>query len=139
MGYLDGKGLEQVWNKATQGFAGKGTVYTKAETDAAVSAAVGQAVVGIYKVKGSVTFANLPTTEIQEGYVYNITDGFTADNTFVESEQGKKYPAGTNVVYTEAGWDAMAGVYDFSDFMMKSDLEDITAAEIDAICVIPEV
>jgi len=138
MGFLDQKGLEQVWGKATQSFAGKGTVYTKDETDAAVSTAIGQAVSGIYKVKGSVAFADLPTTEMKEGYVYNITDEFTADNTFVESEQGKKYPAGTNIVYTEAGWDAMAGIYDFSDFMMKSDLEDITAAEIDAICVIPE-
>lgn len=137
MGYLDGKGLEQVWDKATDSFAAKDTTYTKTETDAAINSAVGQAVTGIYKIKGSVAFAALPTTGMQEGHVYNITDTFTADNTFVESERGKKYPAGTNVVYTESGWDAMAGVYDFTDFLKKTDLEDITTEEINAICVMP--
>ena len=138
MGYLDKTGLTQVWSKAGDSFEKKGTAYTKAETDAAIESAVGQAVAGIYKVKGSVAFADLPAGGMQEGYVYNITDAFTAGNTFVENERGKKYPAGTNVVYTEQGWDAMAGVYDFTEFVMKSDLEDITEEEINAICVIPE-
>lgn len=83
-------------------------------------------------------FADLPISGMSEGHVYNVTDAFTAGDTFVESERGKAYPAGTNVVYTESGWDAMAGVYDFSDFMMKSDLEEITEAEINEICVMPE-
>ena len=122
------KGIRTGMGQSNTRLCRKGTVYTKDEANAAVSTAIGQAVAGIYKVKGSVAFADLPTTEMKEGYVYNITDEFTADNTFVESEQGKKYPAGTNIVYTEAGWDAMAGIYDFSDFMMKSDLEDITGS-----------
>ncbi len=100
---------------------------------------MGQAVAGINKVKGSVEFAGLPTTGMSKGHVYNITDVFTADDAFVESERGKEYPAGTNVVYTDNGWDAMAGVYDFTDFVKKSDLEEITEAEINAICVMPEI
>lgn len=138
MGYLDKTGLEQVWSKATDNFEKKGMAYTKSEADSAISTAIGNAIAGIYKVKGSVAFANLPTTGMQEGYVYNVTDAFTGDDTFVENERGKEYPPGTNVVYTEAGWDAMSGVYDFSDFMMKSDLQEITEAEINAICVMPE-
>lgn len=138
MGYLDRTGLEQVWSKATDNFEKKGTAYTKSEADSAINTAIGNAVAGVYKVKGSVAFANLPTTGMQEGYVYNVTDAFVGDDTFVESERGKEYPSGTNIVYTEAGWDAMAGVYDFSDFMMKSDLQEITEAEINAICVMPE-
>lgn len=139
MGYLDKTGLTQVWAKATGSFERKGTAYTKEETDTAISSAVGQAVTGVYKVKGSISFANLPTTGMSEGQVYNITDAFTADDTFVESERGREYPAGTNVVYTDNGWDAMAGVYDFTDFVKKSDLEEITEAEINAICVMPEI
>lgn len=138
MGFLDKKGLEQVWTKATENFERKGTAYTKAETNTAINNAVGQAVTGVYKVKGSVAFANLPADGVSEGYVYNVTDAFTAGSTFVESERGRKYPAGTNVVYTESGWDAMAGVYDFSDFVKKTDIEDITEEEINAICVMPE-
>lgn len=139
MGYLDKTGLQQVWTKAVGSFEKKGTAYTKAEADAAVESVVGQAVAGIYKVKGSVAFAELPASGMLEGHVYNITDAFTAGDTFVESERGKAYPVGTNVVYTESGWDAMAGVYDFTDFVKKTDLEEITEAEINAICVMPEV
>ena len=107
--------------------------YTKTETEAAI-AAIGT----VFKVKGSVAFANLPTADMQEGDVYNVTDDFTTTSSFVEGA-GKEYPAGTNVVYTAAGWDAMAGTYDFSGYMLKSDLVDITEDEINAICVIPPV
>lgn len=107
--------------------------YTKEETDAAINAKV----TGVYKVQGSVAFADLSKQTKEEGYVYNVTDGFTADNTFLEKEQGKKFPAGTNVVYTADGWDAMAGTYDFSGYMLKADLVDITEDEINEICVMP--
>ena len=108
-------------------------VYTRLEVDNAIS----RAVAGVYKFKGSVTFAELPTEGMQEGDTYNIKDAFVTTEVFVETA-GKEYTAGTNISWTENGWDCLAGIYDFSDFMMKSDLEDITAAEIDAICVIPE-
>lgn len=108
--------------------------YTKTETEDAIDAKVASA----YKVKGSVAFADLPTEGMEEGWMYNITDEFTADTTFVATEQGKTYPAGTNVAYTEAGWDAMGGIYDFSDFVKKDDIVALTTEEIAAICKMPE-
>jgi hypothetical protein len=113
--------------------------YTKTETDSAISEAVNNAVSGVYKFKGSVAFSALPTADMKDGDVYNITDGFTTTQAFEEGE-GISYPAGTNVAYVSADgkWDCLAGIYDFSDFVKKSELEDITADEIDAICVINE-
>ena len=87
--------------------------------------------------KGSVAFAELPTEGMQEGDTYNIKDDFVTTEVFVEAA-GKEYTAGTNISWTENGWDCLAGIYDFSEFMMKSDLVDITAEEINAICVMPE-
>lgn len=110
--------------------------YTKTEADTQIENAVKTAVAGVYKVKGSVAFASLPTDAVA-GDVYNITDEFTTTDAFAEGA-GKEYKAGTNVAWTADGkWDCMAGTYDFSGFMMKSDLVDITADEINEICVMP--
>lgn len=56
--------------------------------------------------RGSVTFANLPTTltGAMLGYAYNVSDDFTTTALFVEGA-GKKYSAGTNVVVTNQGDD----------------------------------
>ena len=40
------------------------------------------------------------------GDVYNITNSFTLDE--------EEHTAGTNVVYTENGWDVLAGIFDTS-------------------------
>lgn len=77
--------------------ADKSDTYTKAQVDAKVSS--------VYKVKGSVEFANLPTDNVV-GDVYNVTDDFTLND--------KPYDAGTNVVWTETGWDALSGSFDTS-------------------------
>lgn len=114
----------------------KEETYSRAEADSAINDAVKRAVAGVYVVKGSIAFAELPKSGMEKGFVYNITDAFTTTEAFVEGA-GKEYPAGTNVVYTDAGWDVMAGTYDFSAFMLKSDLVDITEEEIKAICVMP--
>ncbi|MBP5704230.1 MAG: hypothetical protein J6X12_05975 [Paludibacteraceae bacterium] len=107
--------------------------YTKTETDNKISSAIS----GVYKVMGSVTFANIPTAGNVEGYVYNITDAFTTTSDFVEGAD-KEYPAGTNIVYTSSGkWDCLAGIYDFSNYVQTSDLVDITSTEIAEICVMP--
>jgi hypothetical protein len=158
---LDSTGLTQVWGKITDNFETKKNVeskvgakankatslsgygitdaYTKEEADSAISTAVGAALTGIYKFKGSVAFADLPTEDLKDGYVYNITDAFTTTDAFEEGE-GKSYPAGTNVAYVEsdAKWDCLAGIYDFSEFLKSSDIVDITSDEIDAICVISD-
>ena len=79
-------------------------------------------------------FENLPIEGMAAGDVYNISQEFTTDNRFVEGT-GHKYPAGTNVCWTDTGWDAMAGVYDFSGFVKKEALVAITPEEIAAICI----
>ena len=110
--------------------------YTKEEADTQIENAVKTAVAGVYKFKGSVAFADLPA-DAAAGDVYNITDDFTTTDAFKEGA-GKEYTAGTNVAMDDQGkWDCMAGTYDFSEFMMKSDLVDITEEEINAICVMP--
>lgn len=59
---------------------------------------------GAYVFRGSVTFANLPSTLLKSmvGYVYNVSDQFTTDARFVEGS-GKKYAAGTNVAVADVG------------------------------------
>lgn len=114
----------------------KEQTYSKEETESAIDTKVNTAVGGVYKVKGSVAFASIPTEGMVIGDVYNITDAFTASAAFIPSEQGKPYPAGTNIVYTENGWDVMAGTYDFSDFVKKDEITSLTSEEIAAICVI---
>ena len=51
---------------------------------------------------GTIAFAQLPVVTRQAGYMYNIMDDFTTDNTFKEGA-GYTYPAGTNVYYTADG------------------------------------
>lgn len=110
--------------------------YTKSEIDTKIDG-IKTDLSTVYRVKGSVAFADLPTSGMKTGDVYNITTAFTASNVFVTAEQGNEYPAGTNVVYTDKGWDCMAGTFDFSGFATKSELPtDITEAEINTICVL---
>lgn len=118
---LSGYGITDAYTKSE--------TYTQTEVDSAIKSAVA----GVYTVKGAIAFADLPTSGMEEGWVYNITDAFTTTAAFVEGA-GAEYPAGTNVVYTDSGWDAMAGVYDFSAFLTADDIEDLTEAEISAIC-----
>lgn len=76
--------------------ADKSDTYTKAQVDAKLS--------GAYKVKGSSTFEALPKDNNVVGDVYNITNAFNLG--------GKHYDVGTNVVWTEEGWDALSGSFD---------------------------
>lgn len=76
--------------------ADKSDTYTKAQVDAKLS--------GAYKVKGSSTFEALPKDNNVVGDVYNITNAFNLGS--------KHYDAGTNVVWTEDGWDALSGSFD---------------------------
>lgn len=57
-----------------------------------------KSVEGAYVLRGSVTFANLPSvlTKNMRGYTYNVTDAFTTDSRFVEGA-GKEYGPGANV------------------------------------------
>ncbi len=70
---------------------------------------ISQGLQGALMPMGTITFAQLPTVTAQAGYMYNISDGFTTDDTFNEGA-GHECPAGTNVYLTADGkWDCMAG------------------------------
>lgn len=94
-----GTNLQNEINRSTAALAlkaDKSDTYTKAQVDAKLS--------GAYKVKGSSTFETLPKDNNVVGDVYNITNAFNLG--------GKHYDAGTNVVWTEEGWDALSGSFD---------------------------
>lgn len=103
------------------------------QTAAQVQTVVNTAIAGVYRVKGSIAFASLPTTGMVAGDVYNITNAFTTDAKFLEGA-GKSYPAGTNVAYTsDSKWDCLAGDYDLSIYAKSSDIVVVTNAEIDTV------
>lgn len=87
--------------------ADKSDTYTKAQVDAKLS--------GAYKVKGSSTFEALPKDNNVVGDVYNITNAFNLG--------GKHYDAGTNVVWTEDGWDALSGSFDTT--AIEGNIQDV--------------
>lgn len=88
-------------------------------------------VTGVYKPKGTIVFANLPTASASNvGFVYNISDDFTTTAAFVEGA-GKSHKAGANVVCVDEGngtymWDVLAGTIEFN-------VTEITAAEVQAL------
>lgn len=96
--------------------------------------------------KGSLAFANLPTpASTNLGWMWNMSDGFTIDNRFVEYEQGvtKTYPKGTNVYVINDGtaqspsykFDIYQGFIDLSNYATLDDVATLSQAEIEAICV----
>lgn len=87
--------------------ADKSDTYTKAQVDAKLS--------GAYKVKGSSTFENLPTEGNVVGDAYNITNAFDLDD--------KHYDPGTNVVWTEEGWDPLSGSFDTT--AIEGNIQDV--------------
>ena len=58
--------------------------------------------------KGSIPFADIPTTGIREGDMYNITDDFTTDSRFEEGA-GIEVKGGTNIAWNSNNkWDVLA-------------------------------
>lgn len=103
--------------------------YTKTEVDGKLSA--------VYKPAGNTLFANLPTPSASNlGNVYNMTDAFTTDSRFIDSEP-TQYPIGTNVVVVQVEdayyFDVLAGFVDLSGYLEVSDMVAITNQEIDTI------
>lgn len=94
--------------------ADKSDTYTKAQVDAKLS--------GAYKVKGSSTFEALPKDNNVVGDAYNITNAFDLS--------GKHYDAGTNVVWTEDGWDALSGSFGTTAEGSIQEVADNLAQEI---------
>lgn len=79
--------------------ADKKDMYTKDQVD--------EKVASVYKVKGSSAFEDLPTKGNIVGDVYNITNNFILNDI--------EYPFGTNLVWTENGWDTLSGVFDTTE------------------------
>lgn len=84
----------------------------------------------VYKAKGSIAdISALPTPDkAHEGFVYNIENGFTTTDLFVEGA-GKTYSAGTNIVIvnttgTEYKYDVLAGMVDLSNYATKKYVDD---------------
>lgn len=103
--------------------------YTKSEVDGKLSA--------VYKPAGNTLFANLPTPSASNlGNVYNMTDAFTTDSRFIDSEP-TQYPIGTNVVVVQVEdayyFDVLAGFVDLSGYLEVSDMVAITNQEIDTV------
>lgn len=77
----------------------------------------GQAAIGGAVFKGSINFANLPTTGMLNGDWYDIKDAFTTDNRFEEGS-GIACAAGTDVIWVEneSKWNILtpSGVYSFN-------------------------
>lgn len=77
----------------------------------------GQETIGGIVFKGSILFANLPTTGMSNGDAYDIKDAFTTDNRFEEGS-GIACGAGTDIAWIadENKWNILtpAGVYSFN-------------------------
>lgn len=77
----------------------------------------GQETIGGLVFKGSILFANLPTTGMTNGDAYDIKDAFTTDSRFEEGS-GIACGAGTDVVWVanENKWNILtpSGVYSFN-------------------------
>lgn len=110
--------------------ANSADVYTKTQTDDKIKASIS----AVYKPAGSIAFAGLPEPSNDVlGNVYNITDGFTTNDKFVEGA-GKKYPAGTNVaiVSPEADtykFDVLSGEIDLSDYQTSEQIAQTYATK----------
>lgn len=98
------------------GFYTKAGLYTKAEIDALISSVLSYA--------GSVdSFANLPTTGVKVGDVYNVRSEFDLDN--------NHYPAGTNVAAAAVSgntvtWDPLGGSFELT----KASVEEVLTGNI---------
>ena len=103
--------------------------YTKSEVDGKLTS--------VYKPQGSLAFADLPVPSASNlGFVYNVSDAFTTNTSFVDGS-GKAYPAGSNVVVVQSGdsyaYDIQGGFYDLSPYAKTADYTAITNGEIDTI------
>lgn len=80
---------------------------------------------------GTISFSELselPDEMKKAGYMYNISDSFTTNESFKDGAS-HKYPAGTNVYYTIDGyWDCFVGT-----FLTADDFEEITDEYIEEL------
>ena len=114
-------GLSEDFENAVSGIPeGQGSIKSYVDTQ------VSQAISSVYRVKGSVdTYAQLPTTGLTVGDVYNVIAEATVG--------GKWYPAGTNWVYNESHvWDPLGGTIDLTPYAYASALTNEATARASA-------
>lgn len=78
---------------------------------------IATAVSSVYKVKGTCKYVELPASGEAIGDVWNVTDAH------------EKVPAGTNYVWTDKGWDALAGTVDLSPYLKTVDFNTTLTAD----------
>jgi len=116
------------------------------QTENDVNALIEQKMQATMIPKGSIAFANLPVASATNlGWMWNMSDSFTIDDRFVDYESGKTktYPAGTNVYVVDNGndsshsykFDVYSGFIDLSGYATVGDVESLSTAEIQSICV----
>lgn len=116
------------------------------QTESQVNALIDSKIQASIIPKGSMAFANLPiASSTNLGWMWNISDSFTIDDRFIDYEAGKTktYPAGTNVYVVDNGndnshtykFDVYSGFVDLGGYATKDDVEELSTAEIMAICV----
>lgn len=111
----------------------------KTASPKAVASYVATHVAAAYKAGGSYAFEDLPAPSAATlGKVYNVTNDFVTDASFVELT-GQHFPAGTDVAVVDVSgsykYNVMSGFVDLSAYMQTTDLVAITNAELDGICV----
>lgn len=135
--FLNKAGTQALIDKIKSDFAKKADVYTKAETDTAINAAVS----GAFHYEGTKAFADLPALSgVKVGEMYNVSDDFTTTADFVEGA-GKKYAAGTNVAGVNTGtddapvmrWDVLGSTLDLTTLWAKTELTAIPTADVEAM------
>ena len=101
------------------------------DTDKALSAKQGKVLKGeidgvkakiasVYTPKGSVkSYDQLPEENLTIGDVYNVVDAYGI------------FPAGTNYVWTDEGWDALGGAIDLSNYYNKEEVDAAIKVETD--------
>lgn len=86
--------------------------------------------VGALHWKNSIPFANIPTTGMMVGDMYNITDSFTTDARFDEGA-GVKCSAGTNIVWdANSKWDILISSTNAADINFDNTGTDLTATNV---------
>lgn len=91
----------------------KNEVYTKWETDTAISTAVAS----VYRYKGSVAdYDHLPVSGMVVWDVYNVA---------AAHDTNPKFDAGTNVAWDGSAWDPLAWDVDLSDYYTKEEIDEL--------------
>lgn len=94
-------------------------------TPDAVQDAIDAKITNVYIIKGSCDFADIPTTGMHAGDVWSVKTSGTL--TTVDGTNTVINP-GDNIVYTEAGWDKLAGSINITGKLDTADFNTWSAA-----------